>query len=114
MKELKDANFDEIINSTTNPILIDFWAPWCGPCMASKPIIEGLEKEYEGKIDFYSINVDNDATIASKYKIMSIPSLLIFVNGNVVDQLNGYYFADKYREFLNKHIKKENIEDKEK
>jgi thioredoxin 1 len=86
---LTDANFqDEVINSDV-PVLVDFWAVWCGPCRAIAPTIEELASEYQGKALVGKLDVDNNPNIASKYGVRSIPTLLFFKNGEVVDQLVG-------------------------
>ena len=82
-----DATFDEIIQSG-KPVLVDFWAPWCGPCRAIAPSIEQLAAEYEGRAVVAKVNTD-DNMVANRYGIRSIPTLLFFQNGEVVDQLVG-------------------------
>lgn len=79
---------DKVLNSDV-PVLIDFWAEWCGPCKAIGPSIEQLAAEYEGRAKVYKIDVDNDGELASKYGVMSIPALLVFKDGKVVDQMVG-------------------------
>lgn len=83
-----DENFDNVINSHSL-VMVDFWAEWCGPCKIVSPIIETLAKEYVGKILFLKINVDKCPNVASKFGIMSIPTLMIFKEGKVVDQIVG-------------------------
>ncbi len=87
--EITDANFEkEVLNSTT-PVLIDFWAVWCGPCRMIAPIVEELSAEYDGKVKIGKMNVDENRNIPMKYGIRSIPTLLVFNNGEVVDKLVG-------------------------
>src|SRR5258708_6608567 len=76
-----DQNFDQEVLKNSLPVLIDFWAPWCGPCRIVSPIVDELASEYKGKVKVGKLNVDENVEIASKYGIMSIPSLLIFKNG---------------------------------
>lgn len=84
-----DQNFDlEVIRSKT-PVMVDFWAVWCGPCQMQNPILEEVEKEYEGKIKIAKLNVDDNPATASKYQVMSIPTLMIFKNGAAVKQMIG-------------------------
>jgi len=87
--ELNDISFDEKVLMSNTPFLVDFWAEWCGPCKIIEPIIKELSKEYHGKINFGKMNVDDNPIIPPKYGIRSIPSLLIFQNGNVVEQIAG-------------------------
>ena len=87
--EITDANFDaEVINSD-KPVLIDFWAVWCGPCKLIAPVVEEVAKEYEGKVKVGKMDIDNNPNVAMKYGIRSIPTLLIFKDGKVVDQIVG-------------------------
>lgn len=85
---ITDADFDEYIKKYST-IVIDCWAPWCGPCRMVGPVIDDLAKEMQGKIVFGKLNVDENQTIAVRYQIMSIPSLLVFKNGKLVDKLVG-------------------------
>jgi len=86
--EIKDADFDETIKSH-KVIVVDCWAAWCGPCRMMSPIIDGLAKELQGKVVFGKVNVDENPQTSIKYKIMSIPTLLVFKNGNLVDRIIG-------------------------
>ena len=86
--EISDANFDEIVKKYKN-VAIDCWAPWCGPCLMIAPVIEELARELKGKIVFGKLNVDNNPKIAMKYNIMSIPTILLFRDGELVDRIIG-------------------------
>jgi thioredoxin 1 len=89
VQEINDKNFDtEVINSDL-PVLIDFWAPWCGPCRAIGPIVDELAKDYNGKLKVVKMNVDDNPLTPSKFGVRSIPNLLLFKNGQVKDQIVG-------------------------
>jgi len=87
--ELTDGNFEEEVLKSDTPVLVDFCAVWCGPCRMIHPIIEELAKEYDGKLKVARVDVDKNQQTASTYRIMSIPSLLFFKNGEKIDQLIG-------------------------
>jgi thioredoxin 1 len=87
--EFTDNNFDEEVLKSDKPVLVDFWAEWCGPCRMVGPIVEELAGEYEGKAKIGKVDVDSNPEVSVKYGIRSIPSLLIFKNGEVVDQIIG-------------------------
>ncbi len=86
--EVTDANFEEVINSD-KPVLVDFWAEWCGPCKMIGPIVEELAGDYEGKAVIAKMDVDMNPQIPAKFGIRSIPTLLVFKNGQVVDKQIG-------------------------
>jgi len=86
--ELTDANFDQMIKEYPM-VVVDCWAPWCAPCRIVAPIVEELAKDYQGKITFGKLNVDNNRAVSTRFGIMSIPTLLIFKNGQLVDQKVG-------------------------
>lgn len=87
--EFTDSNFENEVLSSDVPVLVDFWAEWCGPCKMIAPSVEELANEFEGKVKIGKVDVDNNQEVASKFGIRSIPSLLIFKNGEVVDQIIG-------------------------
>ena len=87
--ELTDANFDELVLNSDKPVLVDFWAEWCGPCRMVGPVVEELAKDYEGKAVVGKVNVDQNPEVAGKYGIRSIPTILFIKNGEVVDKSVG-------------------------
>ena len=87
MLELTDSNFQSEVLEQDGVVLVDFWAPWCGPCRMIAPIVEEIAKEYAGKAVVGKLNVDENPNTAGKYSVMSIPTLMFFKNGEVVDQI---------------------------
>ena len=86
---LTDATFDETVKASDTPVVIDFWAEWCGPCKMIAPVLEDIAKEHAGKIQIAKLNVDDNPNIARRYDVMSIPTLLVFSEGTVVKKLVG-------------------------
>ncbi|MAT40637.1 MAG: thioredoxin [Ectothiorhodospiraceae bacterium] len=102
--EITDANFEQEVLKSDVPVLIDFWAVWCGPCRMIAPIVEEIAGEYEGKAKVGKLDVDNNPNTAVKYGIRSIPSLLIFNGGEVVDNIVGAVPKDQIVEKLNGQV----------
>ena len=84
-----DADFSSVVLESDVPVLVDFWAPWCGPCKMAGPVLEKIAGEYEGKLKVCKMNVDEERQVASQHGIMSIPTMFLFKNGQVVDQITG-------------------------
>ena len=91
MKDITKDTFDKEILQSKTPVLVDFWAPWCGPCRIVGPVLEKISSEYSHKLAFSKINVDDSQEIAAKYDVRGIPCIIIFKNGNEVDRIIGAY-----------------------
>lgn len=99
-----DATFEEQVVKSDIPVLVDFWAEWCGPCKMQLPILEEVAKEFDGKVKIAKVNVDDNPGSASKYGIMSIPTLLLFKGGEIVKQMIGVQSKETLKSEFNKII----------
>ncbi len=106
MQEVNMSNFDLEVLKSNIPVLVDFWAPWCGPCRMVAPVVEAISNEFKGKLKVVKLNTDDNPQIAAKYQIMGIPTLMFFKNGNMVDRIVGYLdqkaLSAKVKEVLSK------------
>ncbi len=94
---------NEVINSD-KPVFVDFWAEWCGPCRMVSPTVEEVSKEYEGKVNFVKVDVDQNNELASKYNVFSIPTLAIFRDGKVIAQTAGAASKESLKAYIDKHL----------
>ncbi len=102
--EVTQDNFQDEVMSADMPVLVDFWAPWCGPCKMMAPIVEELSKDMEGKAKVVKVNVDENQALAQEHNILSIPTFMIFKGGQVVDQFAGAMGKDVLEEKISKHL----------
>ena len=101
--EVNDANFDQDVLKSDTPVLVDFWATWCGPCRAIAPIVEELAKEYQGKVKIGKMDVDSNSATPMRYGVRGIPTLLVFKGGQVKEQIVGYVPKETIQKALDKH-----------
>ena len=102
--EVSDANFESEVIKSDLPVLVDFWAPWCGPCRMVAPLVEELADEYSGKVKFVKLNTDDNVQTASRYGIRSIPTLLVFKGGKTVEQVIGFRPKSELKRTLDKAL----------
>jgi len=102
IKEIDDSSFNSEVLQSDKPVLVDFWAPWCGPCKAIGPVIEELAVTFGNQIKFAKCNVDDNPATPGKYGIKAIPTLIFFKGGAVVDQITGMVAKSKLEETINK------------
>ncbi len=99
-----DQNFEQEVLKSSQPVLVDFWAEWCGPCRMVAPAVEALAREYTGRAKIGKLNVDENQTMIGRFNIRSIPTLLIFKNGQIQEQIVGATSKDHIAQLLQKHL----------
>lgn len=104
IQTLTDANFEETVNQTAEPILIDFWAEWCGPCRRLAPTVDELANDYNGRVIVAKMNVDENPATPMRFSIRGIPTLLLFKGGQLVDQVVGLADKDQLKKMIDRHV----------
>lgn len=104
ISHINDDDFDNHVINSNLPVLVDYWAEWCGPCKAIAPILDELAKDYEGKVNIAKLNIDNNQNTPAKYGIRGIPTLMLFKDGNVIDTKVGALSKSQLVAFLDSNI----------
>jgi thioredoxin 1 len=104
IQAVSDASFEGDILKSEKPVLVDFWAPWCGPCRSVSPIVDDLANHYEGKLKIAKINVDECSEVAIKYQVTSIPTFILFKGGQVADRMLGAAPRSEFVRFIDRNI----------
>ena len=104
VQEVSDANFEQSVLKAEQPVMVDFWATWCGPCKALSPVVDEVAKSYNGKLKVFKMDVDRNNATPMRYGVRGIPTLLIFKDGKVAEQIVGYVPKDTIQKALDKHV----------
>lgn len=104
MLEFKDSNFHEKIKNSDQVVVVDFWAPWCGPCRMLTPVMEEISENMSGKMVFGKVNVDENPVTANEFRVASIPTVLVFKNGEVVESMVGFRPKEQLMSVFERHI----------
>lgn len=104
LQTFTDSNFDSTVSAARTPVLVDFWAEWCGPCLRLAPSVEAVATEFDGQLVVGKVNVDENPGIAMRYSIRGIPTLLLFKDGQVVDTSVGLVSRDELKSMVQRHI----------
>ena len=101
---VSDDNFEQEVIKSENPVLVDFWAPWCGPCRAIGPVVEELAETYKDRVKVAKLNIDDNPKTATVYGVMSIPTIVLFKNGNALDKVVGLVHKDRLEDLMKKGL----------
>ena len=104
IQTLTDANFDQTVTQSAQPILVDFWAEWCGPCRRLAPTVDELATDYDGRVVVAKMNADENPTVPMRFSIRGIPTLLLFKGGQIVEQVVGLADKDSLKKLIDKHV----------
>jgi thioredoxin 1 len=103
LPDVTESTFENLVLGSDKPVLVDFWAPWCGPCRMLSPVVEKVSRDMGDRIRFLKMNTDENPSTAGKYGISGIPALLLYKGGEVVDRIVGFVPEQQVRQFLDKH-----------
>ena len=104
VQEISDASFENDVVKSETPVFVDFWAPWCGPCRAVAPIVEELASQYQGKLKVAKMNVDDSPEVAQKFMVTSIPTFILFKNGQAADRTMGAMPKGQFQQFIERNL----------
>ncbi len=104
VQEIKDMDFSQAVEDSSTPIVVDFWASWCGPCKMLAPVIDEISEELNDKVKFFKLNVDENPVTSNQYKVASIPTVMVFKGGKLVDTLVGFRPKEAIKDVIEKHI----------